>query len=91
VSTSPSDLERIAKRVQEVLASQGHPPIAATTPKSRLSPQQVAQLIDHTICGPTPPTRTSSNSAAKRASANSIRCASSDVGIVARQASKVRA
>ena len=52
VSTSPSDLERIAKRVQEVLASQGHPPIAATTPKSRLSPQQVAQLIDHTILRP---------------------------------------
>src|SRR5882724_3542684 len=46
VGASQSDLERIAKRVQELLASQGNPPITATTPKSRLSPQQAAQLID---------------------------------------------
>src|SRR5882724_7640230 len=52
VSASQSDLERIAKRVQELLASQGNPPIAATTPRARLSPQQAAQLIDHTVLRP---------------------------------------
>jgi len=49
MSTSPSDLERIAQRVQELLAAQGNPPIAASTPKPKLD---VAQLIDHTILRP---------------------------------------
>jgi deoxyribose-phosphate aldolase len=52
VNASPTDLERIAKRVQELLASQGNPPIAASIPKSRLSPSQIAQLIDHTVLRP---------------------------------------
>jgi deoxyribose-phosphate aldolase len=52
VSTSQSDLERIAKRVQDLLASQGNPPIAATTRKSSLGPSQIAQLIDHTVLRP---------------------------------------
>lgn len=49
VSTSPSDLEKIAKRVQEILASQGNPTIAASVPKPNIN---VAQLIDHTILRP---------------------------------------
>src|SRR5664280_1963008 len=49
VSTSQSDLERIAQRVQELLAAQGNPPIAASTPKPKLD---IAQLIDHTVLRP---------------------------------------
>jgi deoxyribose-phosphate aldolase len=49
VSASPSDLEKIAKRVQELLAAAGNPPIAASVPKPQLD---VAQLIDHTILRP---------------------------------------
>ena len=52
MTSSSSDLERIAKRVQEILAAQGNPPIAATTSKPRLSPAQIAQLIDHTVLRP---------------------------------------
>ena len=52
VSASQSDLERIAKRVQELLASQGNPPIAATVSRPGLSPAQIAQLIDHTVLRP---------------------------------------
>ncbi len=49
VSASPSDLEKIAKRVQELLASQGNPPIAAAPAKL---PLNIPQLIDHTILRP---------------------------------------
>lgn len=49
VSASQSDLEKIAKRVQELLAAQGHPPIAASAPRPKLD---IAQLIDHTILRP---------------------------------------
>ena len=49
MSASPSDLERIAQRVQELLAAQGNPPIAASTPKPKLD---VAQYIDHTVLRP---------------------------------------
>ena len=49
VNASPSDLEKIAKRVQELLAAQGNPPIAATLPKPQLN---IAKLIDHTILRP---------------------------------------
>jgi deoxyribose-phosphate aldolase len=49
VSTSQSDLERIAQRVQELLAAQGNPPIAASAPQPKLD---VAQLIDHTVLRP---------------------------------------
>jgi deoxyribose-phosphate aldolase len=49
VSTSPNDLEKIAKRVQELLAKQGNPPIAASTPTPKLD---IAQLIDHTVLRP---------------------------------------
>ncbi len=52
VSASQSDLERIAKRVQELLASQGNPPIAATVSRPGFSPAQIAQLIDHTVLRP---------------------------------------
>ena len=52
VSASQTDLERIAKRVQELLASQGNPPIAATVSRPGLSPAQIAQLIDHTVLRP---------------------------------------
>jgi len=45
--TTNTDLERIAKRVQELLAAAGNPPGAATAPKLNLSPAQIAQLIDH--------------------------------------------
>ena len=47
MNPSASDLERIAKRVQELLAAVGNPPIAATVPKPRFSPAEIAQLIDH--------------------------------------------
>ncbi len=47
MNPSLRDLERIAKRVQELLAAAGNPPIAATVRKSELSPAQIAQLIDH--------------------------------------------
>ena len=47
MNPSASDLERIGKRVQEILAAAGHPPGAAAVPKSNLSPAQIAQLIDH--------------------------------------------
>ena len=49
MNTSPSDLERIAQRVQELLAAQGNPPIAASAPKPKLD---IAQLIDHTVLRP---------------------------------------
>jgi deoxyribose-phosphate aldolase len=49
MSTSHSDLERIAQRVQELLAAQGNPPIAASMPKPKLD---IAQLIDHTVLRP---------------------------------------
>ena len=52
VSASQSDLERIAKRVQELLASQGNPPIAASARRASLGPAQIAQLIDHTVLRP---------------------------------------
>src|SRR6266403_2329610 len=52
VSASQSDLERIAKRVQELLASQGNPPIAATVSRPGFSPAQIAQLSDHTVLRP---------------------------------------
>jgi deoxyribose-phosphate aldolase len=52
VSASQTDLERIAKRVQELLAAQGNPPIAATVSRPGLSPAQIAQLIDHTVLRP---------------------------------------
>ena len=52
VSASQSDLERIAKRVQEILAVQGNPPIAASLPKPKVGPAQIAQLIDHTVLRP---------------------------------------
>jgi len=52
MSASQSDLERIAKRVQELLASQGNPPIAATVSRPGFSPAQIAQLIDHTVLRP---------------------------------------
>lgn len=52
VSASQTDLERIAKRVQELLASQGNPPIAATVSRPGFSPAQIAQLIDHTVLRP---------------------------------------
>jgi deoxyribose-phosphate aldolase len=47
VNPSTTDLERIAKRVQELLAAAGNPTIAAPVPKPTLSPAQIAQLIDH--------------------------------------------
>ncbi len=47
VNPSASDLERIAKRVREILAAAGNPPLAATVPRPNLSPAQIAQLIDH--------------------------------------------
>ncbi len=49
VNASPSDLEKIAKRVQELLAAQGNPPIAATVPRPQFN---IAKLIDHTILRP---------------------------------------
>jgi deoxyribose-phosphate aldolase len=52
VNPSPSDLERIAKRVQELLAAAGQPPLAAGPTQPKLSVQQIAQLIDHTVLRP---------------------------------------
>lgn len=49
VSASPTDQERIAKRVQEILAAQGNPPLAPPTPRPKLD---VAQYIDHTVLRP---------------------------------------
>jgi deoxyribose-phosphate aldolase len=49
VSTSASDMEKIAKRVQELLAAQGASPAATGAPKP---PLDIAQLIDHTILRP---------------------------------------
>jgi deoxyribose-phosphate aldolase len=47
-TTSPSDQERIAKRVQELLAAQGNPAIKpAAAPKLN-----IPQLIDHTVLRP---------------------------------------
>jgi deoxyribose-phosphate aldolase len=46
-TTSPNDQEKIAKRVQELLAAQGGP--APVTPKPKLN---IPQLIDHTILRP---------------------------------------
>jgi len=47
MNASATDLERIAKRVQELLAAAGQRPGAATIPKPTLSPAEIAQLIDH--------------------------------------------
>ncbi len=52
VSASQSDLERIAKRVQEMLASAGNPPITASVSKPKLNPKDIALLIDHTVLRP---------------------------------------
>jgi deoxyribose-phosphate aldolase len=49
VNASSSDLEKIAKRVQELLATQGNPPLAASPAKPKLD---IAKLIDHTILRP---------------------------------------
>jgi deoxyribose-phosphate aldolase len=49
VSASPTDQERIAKRVQEILAAQGNPPIAPPPPRPKLD---VSQYIDHTVLRP---------------------------------------
>src|SRR5882724_4991989 len=46
-ATSPTDQERIAKRVQELLAAQGGP--APVAPKPKLN---IPELIDHTILRP---------------------------------------
>jgi len=47
MNPSASDLERIAKRVQELLAAAGNAPAVGTTPGPRLTPTEIAQLIDH--------------------------------------------
>jgi deoxyribose-phosphate aldolase len=50
VSTpTPTDQERIAKRVQELLAAQGNPAIKPAAPAPKLN---IPQLIDHTILRP---------------------------------------
>jgi len=49
VNASASDLEKIAKRVQELLAAQGSPSI---TPKAAKPNLNIAQLIDHTVLRP---------------------------------------
>lgn len=49
VSTSSTDQERIAKRVQEILAAQGNPAISAPVPRPKLD---VSQYIDHTVLRP---------------------------------------
>ncbi len=76
MSASQTDLERIAKRVQELLGAQGNPPIAATTTKKGLSPAQIAQLIDHTVLRRIPRARTLNSFAGKRSRPNFIRFAS---------------
>jgi deoxyribose-phosphate aldolase len=50
VNASASDLEKIAKRVQELLAAQGNPPV--TAPKAGKPSLNIAQLIDHTVLRP---------------------------------------
>jgi deoxyribose-phosphate aldolase len=50
VSASPSDMEKIAKRVQELLAAQGSPAILPAAPAK--PPLNIPQLIDHTILRP---------------------------------------
>ena len=47
MNPSASDLERIAKRVQELLAAAGNPSMAASVRKPEFSPLEIAQLIDH--------------------------------------------
>jgi deoxyribose-phosphate aldolase len=49
VSASPTDQERIAKRVQEILAAQGNPPIVPPVSRPKLD---VSQYIDHTVLRP---------------------------------------
>ncbi len=49
VNVPSSDLEKIAKRVQDLLAQQGSPAIGPSTPKP---PPNIAQLIDHTVLRP---------------------------------------
>ena len=49
VNPTTGDLEKIAKRVQELLAAQGTTPVAIAPSKPQLN---VAQLIDHTILRP---------------------------------------
>jgi len=49
VNASANDLEKIAKRVQELLAAQGSPSI---TPKAAKPNLNIAQLIDHTVLRP---------------------------------------
>jgi len=50
VNASPSDQEKIVKRVQEILAGKGNAPLAPpAAPQPKLD---VAQLIDHTILRP---------------------------------------
>jgi deoxyribose-phosphate aldolase len=49
VSASPTDQERIAKRVQEILAAQGNPPLSPPPPRAKLD---VSQYIDHTVLRP---------------------------------------
>lgn len=46
VSASSSDMEKIAKRVQELLAAQGNPPVAIAPSRVQLD---IPQLIDHTV------------------------------------------
>ncbi len=47
MNASATDLERIAKRVQELLAAGGNPPGTALVAKPKFSPYEIAQLIDH--------------------------------------------
>jgi len=47
VNPSANDLQRIAKRVQELLAAAGNPSTAAADSKVRLSAAEIARLIDH--------------------------------------------
>jgi len=49
VSVLPTDQDKIAKRVQEILAARGNPPLAAQPAKPKLD---VAQYIDHTVLRP---------------------------------------
>jgi deoxyribose-phosphate aldolase len=49
VNLAATDQEKIARRVQELLAAKGNPPIAPAPPQPRVD---VAQLIDHTILRP---------------------------------------
>ena len=47
LNPSASELERITKRVRELLAGSGRPTVAATVSEPKLNPAQIAQLIDH--------------------------------------------